>query len=90
MYNRLLMGWDVYIAQAQTGRYYVGITTNPQERIEEHNTGKGSKFAINQDPFALAYVSNAFTDKSSARKREAQVKKWTQRKKEKLIMGEWK
>jgi len=83
------MSWFVYIAQARTGRYYVGITTNPQERIQEHNLGEGSKFAINQGPFSLAYLSPSFPDKSSARKREAQIKKWTQSKKEKLIRGEW-
>ena len=84
-----VMPWYVYIAQARTGRYYVGITTNPQERITEHNRGEGSKFAINQGPFTLVYSSNSFADKSSARKREAQIKKWTQKKKEKLISGEW-
>ncbi len=83
------MPWYVYIAQARTGRYYVGITTNAEERIAEHNRGEGSKFAINQGPFILAYVSEAFTDKSGARKREVQIKRWTQEKKEKLIKGEW-
>jgi len=84
------MPWYVYIAQARTERYYVGITTNPEERIAEHNAGKGSKFAINQGPFTLAYVSTAFPDKSSARKREAQIKKWTQVEKGKLMKSEWK
>jgi len=82
--------WHVYIAQARTGRYYVGITTDPQERITEHNCGEGSRFAINQGPFILVYVSSPFPDKSSARKREVQIKKWTQEKKKKLIKGEWK
>ena len=78
------------MAKARTGRYYVGITTNPQERIEEHNRGDGSKFAVNQGPFILTYASPAFPDKSSARKREVQIKKWSREKKEKLIRGEWK
>jgi len=83
------MPWYVYIARARTGRYYVGITTDPEERIAEHNRGDGSRFAINQGPFFLAYTSTAFPDKSSARKREAQIKRWTREKKEKLIQGEW-
>jgi putative endonuclease len=83
------MPWYVYIAQAHTGRYYVGITTNPQERVAEHNAGEGSRFAMQQGPFTLAYVSTVFPDKSSARKREVQIKKWTKEKKEKLIKGEW-
>ena len=82
--------WYIYIAQARTGRYYVGITTNTQERIKAHNSGQGSKFAVNQGPFKLVYRSDPFESKSEARKREIQVKKWTREKKEKLIRGDWK
>jgi putative endonuclease len=85
-----IMSWHVYIARARTGRYYTGITTDPQERIAEHNNGKGSRFAVHQGPFVLAYVSEAFPGKSEARKREWQIKRWTRGKKEKLIQGEWK
>ena len=81
--------WFVYIAQARTGRYYTGIATDPKERVMEHNTGRGSRFAINQGPFLLVYVSLPFPDKSSARKRELQIKGWKREKKEKLIRGEW-
>ena len=83
------MPWFVYIAKARTGRYYVGITTNAKERIAVHNSGKGSQFAINQGPFELAYVSNSFANKSDARKREIQIKKWNREKKEKLIKNQW-
>lgn len=84
------MAWFVYIARARTGRYYVGITTDPAARIQKHNTGKGSRFAINQGPFTLAYVSPQFLGKSEARKREIQLKGWTRNKKKKLISGELK
>lgn len=84
------MSWFVYIAQAKTGRYYVGITTNPVERIKEHNSGHGSQMARQQRPFELKYVSAPFQDKSDARKREILIKPWNRQKKEKLISGEWK
>jgi predicted GIY-YIG superfamily endonuclease len=83
------MFWYVYIAKARTGYYYTGITNNPEKRIIKHNSGQGSDMAIKQGPFELVYVSTEFPDKSSARKREAQLKKWTRKKKEKLINGEW-
>jgi len=83
------MPWFVYIAKARTGRYYVGITTDPHERIAEHNRGEGSQFAVDQGPFSLAFVSRPISDKSEARKREAQIKGWSRMKKEKLITGEW-
>jgi len=46
--------------------------------------------AVQQGPFVLVYVSKEFPNKSLARKREIQIKKWTRDKKEKLISGEWK
>lgn len=82
--------WYVYIAKAKTGRYYTGITTNPNERIIKHNCGKGSRFAIKQGPLELVYISKAFPDKSKARKREIQIKGWSREKKLKLISGIWK
>lgn len=84
------MSWHVYIAQAPTGRYYTGITENPQQRIIDHNEGRGAKFSRDQGKLRLVHVSSAFETKSSARLRELQIKGWTRIKKEKLIRGEWK
>jgi putative endonuclease len=83
------MFWYVYIAQAKTGRYYVGISTNPASRLERHNMKNGADFAIRQGPFKIVCISSAFPSKSEARRREIQLKKWTRAKKEKLIRGEW-
>lgn len=82
--------WYVYIARAKTGRYCTGITTCPKKRIEKHNSALGSRFAVHQGPFQLVWTSQPFPEKSSARKREAQIKKWAKDKKGKLIRGEWK
>lgn len=84
------MAWHVYIAQARTGRYYTGITENPKQRIYDHNRNKGSKFAHDQGALVIRYLSSPLSDKSTARKREIQIKGWTREKKEKLIIGEWK
>lgn len=84
------MNWYVYIAKARTGAFYTGITNDPQKRIDKHNSGRGADMAIKQGPFELVYVSEKFLNKSSARKREIQIKRWTREKKEKLVSGEWK
>ena len=83
------MGWYVYIAESKFKHFYTGITNNPELRIIKHNSGKGSQMAVQQGPFTLVYVSKEFSNKSLARRREAQVKKWTKEKKKKLIKGEW-
>ena len=83
------MTWFVYLAKARTTRYYTGISTDPLERLEEHNAREGSNFSKEQGPMKLVYYSKPFASKSEARKREAQIKDWTRVKKEKLIRGEW-
>lgn len=80
--------WYVYIMQANTGRYYVGITIDVKKRLERHNSGQGSQFARQQGPFRLKYQC-IYTNKSSARKREVQLKGWSRLKKEKLISGQF-
>ena len=84
------MSWHVYIAQAPTGRYYTGITEDPQQRMIDHNEGRGAKFSCDQGALRLRYVSSQFGSKSEARLREMQIKGWTREKKGKLIRGEWK
>ena len=87
--HKIIMQWYVYIAKAKTGFYYTGITTSPKERITKHNKGIGSQMGKQQGPFVLVYISPLFGSKSEARKREAQIKRWSREKKEKLIRGDW-
>lgn len=82
------MSWYLYIAQARTGNYYVGITTEPTRRIKVHNAGRGSRMAMIQGPFTLVYTSEPLPDQSTARKQEIQVKNWKRAKKIRLINGE--
>jgi len=84
-----IMPWYVYIAEARTGYYYTGITTNPKTRILKHNRDKGSQMGKQHGSFLLLYISSPFPNKSEARKREVQIKGWTREKKGKLISGEW-
>jgi predicted GIY-YIG superfamily endonuclease len=65
------------------------MSKNPESRLAAHNSGHGSKMAVDQHGFNLKYVSKPFDSKSKARFRELQIKKWSRLKKEKLIKGEW-
>jgi len=55
-----MQNWYVYIAKARTKRFYTGISNDPDKRLIEHNSGLGSKFAIEQGPLKLVYVSLPF------------------------------
>ena len=76
--------WTVYIVRCRDGKLYTGITTNLDQRIKDHNRGKGCKYTAYRRPVRLAY-SEPHPDRSCAQKREAQIKGWTRKKKERLI-----
>ncbi len=82
--------WYVYIASSKAGKLYVGISTDVNRRIIEHNSGQGSRFAKQNGELKLVYVSEPMPNQSEARKREIQLKGWTRTKKLKLISGEFK
>ena len=54
------------------------------ERLKEHNDGEGAKYTKTRLPVKLIYFEK-HSDKSSACKREIEVKGWRREKKEKLI-----
>ncbi len=66
---------------------YCGITTDLVKRIKEHNskTTRTAKYTRAKQPVVLVY-SEKFKDRSSALKREYEVKQWTRLKKESLIL----
>lgn len=55
-----------------------------ENRLKKHELGKGSKYVRSRLPFQLVYTEE-FSDKSSALKRELQIKKMGRREKLKLI-----
>lgn len=55
------------------GSLYTGYTTDLENRIEKHKSGKGAKYTRGRLPVELIYWE-PFADKSSAMKREYQIK----------------
>ena len=68
------MAYYVYIIESlKDGSYYIGSTNNLDDRIERHNQGR-SKYTKTKRPWKLVY-SEKFSDRSSAVKRENQIKR---------------
>lgn len=63
---------------------YTGITTDLQRRIKEHNDGAGSKSLLGKLPVTLVH-SEEFADRSSASKRESDIKKLSRENKLELV-----
>lgn len=67
--------WYVYMLHCCDGTFYTGITNNPEERFNMHEQGKGSKYVKGRLPFRVVYLERA-DGRSSALKREAEIKKY--------------
>ncbi len=65
----------VYIVRCADETLYTGIATELERRIEEHNSSqKGAKYTRVRRPVSLVYQEE-FPDRSSASKREYEIKK---------------
>ncbi len=79
------MDWSVYIIEADDSSYYTGITTDVERRFEEHSSGPlGAKFFNGRKPVKIVYREDSHT-RSSASKREAEIKKLTRMQKQPFL-----
>ena len=79
------MNWSVYIIESDDNSYYTGITTDVERRFEEHREGpQGAKFFNGRAPLKVVYQENGHT-RSTASKREAEIKKMTRLQKQSFL-----
>lgn len=78
------LNWLVYMIRCTDQSLYTGITTDIERRFKQHCSGKGAKYFYGREPESVAYVESTHS-RSSASKREAEIKKLTKLQKEKLI-----
>lgn len=77
--------WKVYMVQCADHTLYTGVTTDLKRRLEEHNQSHlGAKYTRVRRPVYLVYAEPA-DDRSSACRREAEIKKLTRKKKLELV-----
>jgi putative endonuclease len=80
---------QVYILKCADNSYYIGVTNNVERRLQEHQAGiSKDSYTHNRRPVELVFYEN-FLNALSAIQFEKKIKKWTRRKKEALINGEW-
>ncbi len=79
------MMYFVYILQCADHTLYVGITTDLERRIEEHNHDKkGARYTRGRRPVRVVYTEECDT-KSLALKRELEIKSWPRERKLELV-----
>ncbi len=74
----------VYLIECNDGTLYAGITPNLHKRLRLHEAGKGAKYTRGRGPLTLRYVE-VQPDKSSALRRELQIKRLSRAQKLELI-----
>ena len=74
----------VYLMQCCDGSYYAGWTTDPEKREKTHNSGKGAKYTRSRRPVKLVYTELC-ENKSTALKREIELKSMSHAQKEQLV-----
>ncbi|MCP4714048.1 MAG: GIY-YIG nuclease family protein [Deltaproteobacteria bacterium] len=69
------MTWSVYMIMASDRSLYTGITTDVTRRWDEHVSGRGgAKYFRGRAPEKIVYIEPGHT-RSSAARREAEIKK---------------
>ncbi len=78
------MNWYLYILQCKDASLYTGIALNVQQRLVQHQAGKGSKYVRSKGQVKLVHME-PYKTKSAALRREREIKSWSRRKKLALI-----
>jgi len=74
----------VYVIECNDGSLYTGITTDVERRLEEHKEKKGGHYTSSRTVKKVVFTEK-HPDRSSALKREVEIKSWPRQKKLKLL-----
>jgi len=84
-----MLEFYVYILLCADDSYYVGITNDFEERLEQHSLGLDPhSYTFARRPVKLVHLE-IFSTAFEAIAREKQLKKWSRKKKEALIKKEY-
>ena len=79
----------VYMVRCADGKFYVGITNDPERRVAQHNLGHDPEsYTFTRRPVELVHCSD-FKEVDDAIRWEKQLKGWSRAKKIALIAGDW-
>jgi predicted GIY-YIG superfamily endonuclease len=79
--------YKLYILRSTNNQLYIGLTSNLEERLKAHSSGRASQMTRSFVDFEFVYTED-FASLATAMAREKQCKGWTRAKKEALITGD--
>lgn len=74
----------LYLLECNNGSIYTGIARDVEKRFKEHLSGKGANYTRANPPVKIIYTEECI-DRSSALKREAEIKRMSREEKLNLI-----
>ncbi|MDP3880596.1 MAG: GIY-YIG nuclease family protein [bacterium] len=74
----------VYVLLCKNNSLYTGVTNNIERRFQEHKNSKGGHYTSAFKADKILYKEK-HPDKSSALKREKQIKSWSRQQKIKVL-----
>ncbi|MDP7113414.1 MAG: GIY-YIG nuclease family protein [Myxococcota bacterium] len=78
--------WIWYVLRCADGSLYCGITTDLARRLDQHNSGRGSKYVWSRRP-ATVVLREEVGERSTASKREVAFKRLGKRQKEAVVLA---
>ena len=84
-----MKSYYLYILKCSDDSFYTGITNNLERRLAEHLEGKSpTSYTAGRRPVELVFYEQ-FQSPDQAIRFEKKLKRWSRKKKEALILGEW-
>ena len=77
--------WFVYLVRTGTGALYAGISTDPERRLRQHQSGKGARALRGKGPLTLVWRQGV-ADKGEALRLEYRLKQQSKAFKERLVL----
>jgi predicted GIY-YIG superfamily endonuclease len=82
------MAFWAYMPHCRGGGFYTGQTDDLEQRVAEHQAGRGSDYTLDRLPAKLVW-SEAFQTRKDAQKAKRKIKGWSRAKEMALIRSDW-
>jgi putative endonuclease len=84
--DKQTVNWFIYLVRTNAGALYAGISTDPDRRLRQHQSGKGARALRGKGPLTLVWRQQV-EDKGQALRLEYRLKQQSKAFKERLVQA---
>lgn len=78
--------WSIYMVRTRSGSLYTGISTDPERRLTQHQSGTGARALRGKGPLILAWRQEV-GERAVALRLEYRLKQQSKASKERLVLN---